>query len=186
MLKVKSTFLSIWSVLDPIYYSLTRLVCVDHKTNKNIFRVRLMRYRGSKVILADGTIIQKNDILLKIHLHNIILIKDLMPISSGIIRGRIIYRRVEQSMPGLSKFIMNHPKYRQIKGIIGITALNRGCQELGFETFSIQNDLYKVYKWLTLLPIHILTTSHPIRKVKKHMPTYLFMSKPDLLKKYGS
>lgn len=184
MIKVKSTFLAIWSIIDPIYYSFTRLVCVDRKTNKNVFRVRLMRYRGKDITLSDGTVIQKNDILLKIHLHNIILLKDLMPISNGLIRGRAIYRRVEQSMPGLAEFIMDHPKYQQIKGIIGITTLNRGCQELGFEIFSIQNHLFKLYKWITLFPIHLLTAGNPLRKVKKHMPTYLLMSKPNLLKKY--
>jgi hypothetical protein len=186
MLKVKSTFLTIWSILDPIYYSFTRLVCIEHKANKNVFRVRLTRYRGPELVLSDGTVIKKNDILLKIHLHNIILLKDLMPISNNLIKGRRIYRLVEQSMPGLAEFIMNHPKYHQIKGIVGITTLNRGCKELGFEIFSIQNNVYKLYKWVTLLPLHLLTTAHPMKKSNKHVPTYLMMSKPSLLHKYGA
>jgi hypothetical protein len=186
MLKMKSTLLSLWNVLDPIYYSFTRLTYVEEKKQKNAFRVRLTRYKGAETLLSDGTIIQKNDLLLKIHLHNCTLLKELAPTMNELIKTRTIYRTVEKSMPGLAAYIINHPEFHQIKGIVGITMLNRGCKELGFETFPISSKFYKFYKLLTLFPIYLLSVARPFKGLKKHAPIYLFMSKSKLLKLYSS
>lgn len=63
-MKVKSYVLSIWDIIDPIYYSFTRLTYVNTDPKKNIFRVRLLRYRGTDLTLADGTCLQRGDLLL--------------------------------------------------------------------------------------------------------------------------
>lgn len=184
-MKVKAYVLSIWSMIDPIYYLFTRLHYVDTDPNRNIFRVRLMRYRGADVALSDGTCLQKGDLLLKIHLHNAVLLKELLPIINDVKKGKHIYRVIEKSLPGVASYIKKHPNYEQIKAIIGITTLNKGCRLLGFETCTISNLGYRMLKWFTIMPIYLLSVSQPIKTFKKQSPKYVLMSKETLLSKYS-
>jgi hypothetical protein len=179
--------LSVWNLLDPLYYSLTRLTYLDGGCGKtdNIFRVRLTSYKGREVTLADGTRIRKNDLLVKIHFYNVALLKKLLPINSDLKKGKLIYTSVAASLPGLAEYVKRHPRSEEIKGVIGITHLNRGCSQLGFETVEIISRLYKCFKWCTLLPIYLLSVSEPLKTFKKNSPKYLFMAKSVLMEKYG-
>jgi hypothetical protein len=181
---MKSYILAAWNFIDPIYYNLTRLTCI-HKENpeKNILRVRLTRYKGRKVFLSDGTKINKNDILVKIHLHNVVLLNDLMHIKNDLSRGRFIFQSVRKSLPDLVFYIQKHHQADQIKGIIGITMLDKGVHRLGFEVVPISNIFYKWFKWTSFLPISILSKTNPSLK-KLSAPSYLFMSKESLFNKY--
>ncbi|MUK89089.1 hypothetical protein GMD78_11960 [Ornithinibacillus sp. L9] len=178
---MKSYLLGVWNTIDPIYYTFTRLRYIpDEEQHNTIFRVRLTRYKGSDVVLQDGTIIHKNDILLKIHLHNVRIISDLQPVKSEVKRAVFIYHMVKRSLPRLAHYLQHHPKNEDIKGVIGITTLHRGVNRLGFEVFSIKNNYYRRYKKLTFTPINLMANA------KNGEPVYLFMSKKDLISKYTS
>ncbi|WP_242281019.1 hypothetical protein [Bacillus cereus group sp. BfR-BA-01347] len=186
---MKSYVLLVWNFIDPIYYKFTRLTYIHNETHKeNILRVRLTRYKGKHVILSDGTQINKNDILVKIHLHNVRLINEMKSVKNDIAKGRFIYQHVKKSLPSLGSYIQNHPKADEIKGIIGITMLNRGADRLGFEFVAISNPFYKWFKWLAFLPICLLFNNDSIVKMMKSnissSPKYLFMSKESLLEIY--
>ncbi|EJR11808.1 YkoP family protein [Bacillus cereus] len=186
---MKSYVLLVWNFIDPIYYKFTRLTYIHNETHKeNILRVRLTRYKGKHVILSDGTQINKNDILVKIHLHNVRLINEMKSVKNDIAKGRFIYQHVKKSLPSLGSYIQNHPKADEIKGIIGITMLNRGADRLGFEFVAISNPFYKWFKWLAFLPICLLFNNDSIVKMMKNnissSPKYLFMSKESLLEIY--
>ncbi len=94
----------------------------------------------------------------------------------------------KKSLPDLALYIQNHPKADKIKGIIGITMLNRGADRLGFEFVSISNPLYKWFKWIAFIPICLLSGNNSIIKMIKNnissSPQYLFMSKESLLERY--
>ncbi|MFW5437351.1 YkoP family protein [Paenibacillus apiarius] len=183
-MKIKMYLLSIWNILDPIYYSLSRLTYIDRAT-PNIFRVRLLCYKGRDITLTDGTCIKNNDLLVKIHLYNVRLLKEILPLNNPVKKGRIISRSVEQSLPGVCRYIQMHPKSNEIKGIIGVTMLHRGCRQLGFDVANIHNPLYRAFKWITLMPIHFLSVSKPVKTLRKQKPKYLVMSAEMLAKKYG-
>ncbi|MFT4414098.1 YkoP family protein [Fredinandcohnia humi] len=182
--KMRSYVITIWTILDPIYYFFTRLTYIDDESNKNIFRVRLTRYKGKSCVLSDGTTIKKNDMLVKIHLHNVILLKELIGHQGETIKARIIYNQVKNSLPSLAKYLHNHPEQSYIKGIIGITALNKGCRRLGFETHSISNKYYLLFKQVVFMPMYCLAVSNVSLKSLRRPPMYLFMSKNRLLDLY--
>jgi hypothetical protein len=183
---MRSWFLSIWYLLDPIYFSFTRLAYVKDEREQNlIFRVRDTIYRGREIILSDGTVIQKNDRLLKIHLHNAKLLKDLHPITCEVARGRYIFQSVLASLPALAAFVEGHPHKEDLKGIIGITTLHRGCRRLGFETHEIKSRYYQLYKKITfILIIFLSTSSFSKQSIQKQQPKYLFMSTEGLYSRY--
>jgi hypothetical protein len=139
---MKTCFLSIWRVIDPIYFFFSRLTLIDDE-QKCVFRVRLTKYKGHHVVLSDGTHIRKNDVLVKIHLHNIKLVRELQSIESAVRKGIIIYQKVYQSMPMLLEYINNHKKSEKIKGIIGITMLDKGVERLGFDVVTPVNPFYR-------------------------------------------
>lgn len=176
----------IWKIWDPIYYSFTRLQYIEPAGNKKtVFRVRLTKYKGKEVILSDGTRIRKNDVLLKIHLHNVRLLSEILNVKHELNKGRCIYKMVLYSMPVLADYIKNHPEEQKIKGIIGITMINKGVRHLGFECFFPENIFYLWLKKVSQLPIFFLSTSTMnVQNFKKHNPVYLMMSKEHLIKKY--
>ncbi|WP_409306020.1 YkoP family protein [Peribacillus sp. SCS-155] len=178
-------FLSLWYVLDPFYYLFTRLTYlpdIDETKTRNVFRVRLTSYKGRDITLSDGTRIAKNDILVKIHLHNARLLKDLKQIKSDVKKAKLIYRAVEESLPGIHHYIENHEKAGQIKAIIGITSLYKACGRLGFEVVEISNPIYRRFKWITFMPIILLSSNKKRMQHFMHstIPRYLFISKTRL------
>lgn len=178
---MRSYLLSAWNLIDPLYYTFTRLQYVlDNNNRKTLLRVRLTRYKGSEVVLNDGTVIHKNDLLIKIHLHNVRMIKELSTVKSDIKRAVFIYHMVKGALPRLSYYIRHHHKSNEIKGIIGITTLYNGATRLGFDVVPIKNDYYCVYKKITFLPINLFSG-----KKRKEDPVYLFMSKDGLLTKHS-
>jgi hypothetical protein len=183
-MNVRTYALSLWELLDPIYYYLTRLKYLEEK-RKCILRVRMTIYKGREVLLSDGTKIQKNDKLLKIHLHNVKLLKEMKEIKNDTRRALYVYNRVKESLPFLAMYISNHKDADELKGIVGITMLRKSSRRLGFETFVIKNKWYRNLKRTTAIPIHLLSVNTTFRETLKHStPEYLFMSKEQLIKKY--
>ncbi len=183
---VRSVLLSIWKCLDLIYFSLNRLQYLSpDRKGKGVFRVRLTRYKGKDVELSDGIMICKNDLLLKIHLHNVRLLQDFSYIKNELSKGRGVFRQVMDSMPLLAVFIHNHPEEARIKGIIGITLINKGFRPLGFECVQPDNKLYSWFKKTSQIPIYLLSCSKvSVENIKKLHPVYLIMSKEKLMEKY--
>lgn len=181
---VRTCLLSFWTVLDPIYYMFTRLTYIrDREKNPNIFRVRLTRYKGRPIQLSDGTVINKNDILVKIHLHNIRLLNEMKMLGSDLKKTRLIYNHVKNGLPDLAAYISSHPRNGQIKGLIGITMLHKGCQRLGFETHEICNPVYRNFKHIVFLPMYLLSAHSISLSAINRPPKYLFMSKEQIIKK---
>jgi hypothetical protein len=103
---MRNYLLSFWNIHDP---------------------VRLTKYKGKDVLLSDGTLIKKNDKLVKIHLHNVRLLSELKSVPCSVKKGRVIFRKIHMSMPLLSEYIHNHKQRNEIKGAIGITMLYKGA-----------------------------------------------------------
>ncbi|MRX73291.1 hypothetical protein GJU40_14175 [Bacillus lacus] len=178
--------ISLWNFIDPVYYFFSSLICLSGGDGEgSVFRVRLTRYKGVPVTLSDGTSIKRGDMLLKIHLHNVRLLTQSLHLQSDIRRGRTIYKSVRNSMPQLSKFLLEHEKAEEIKGIIGITMIKKGYEQLGFECQKPRSFLYKVFKKTTQFPIYFLSSpGADLSGIYKQVPVYLLMSKEKLISLY--
>ncbi|ADU94224.1 YkoP family protein [Geobacillus sp. Y412MC52] len=183
--KAMQWLLSAWGGIDPIYYACSRLEYAGEAADgrRSIFRVRPLQYKGETIRLSDGTTIAANDWLLKIHLHNVRLLRELMQYRSDIQKGRYIFEQVKTGLPYVAYHLYHHEQSARIKGIIGITMLNKGCERLGFETVDIANPLYRWFKTASLLPLMAVAKSRvsPLSRP----PKYLLMSKGKLFSLYG-
>lgn len=185
-ISIRKYCLAAWNFIDPMYFQFTRLEHVEKSCGKRgILRVRLTRYKGGNVTLPDGTAIQKNDLLVKIHLHNVKLLQEMQWCNSEIRRALLIYKEIQESLPSVIHYIQKQEKSGQIKGVIGITMLYKGCQKLGFKPYPISNPFYKTFKKVSLLPIYFLSSTASTSKGIPS-PMYLFMSKDTLYNRYGS
>lgn len=176
--------LPLWKFVDRIYYQCNRLQLID-MDKENIFRVRLTTYKGYPLETSDGEMLLPGDKLLKIHLYNYHLMKEMAGIESDVRRALYVYERVEKSLPGLAAYLRQHLHEEQIKGIIGVSLLNRGVKKLGFDTFEIKSGWYRVWKESYLKPMYYLChrQAAPYQK-NKLAPTYLVMSKNRLYRSY--
>ncbi|WP_229672418.1 YkoP family protein [Pullulanibacillus camelliae] len=183
MSKIRSYFLFIWKLLDPLYYRFSRLSYIEKGShNKGVFRVRLIRYKGQPIHLKDGTLIRKNDILLKIHLHNVRLLKEMYTLESDLRKGLYLYNNIKNALPKLAEFVSSHKKSEKIKAIIGVTMLHQGSERLGFEIHPILNQHYLRFKQIAQFPIYLLSrTPMTHRRKGKPQPKYLFMTKEVLI-----
>jgi hypothetical protein len=183
---LNALLLSCWRLFDELYFNCTRLQYIDEQKN-NIFRVRVMKYRGNAIRLADGTIVGNHDLLLKIHLYNFLLMKEMIGINSEIKKAMFVYNRTRDSLPMLAGYLSRHPDMQNIKGIIGITLLNRGVRRLGFEVHHIQNPVYRAIKQAYMIPMLLMMCpermNHGIHQGKMQ-PKLLIMSKNALFKRY--
>ncbi|WP_274361792.1 YkoP family protein [Paenibacillus thermotolerans] len=185
-MNAKTLVLAIWNLIDPIYFRCSRLQNVgDSGTVRNILRVRLSTYRGKNITLSDGTDINRGDILVKIHLHNVELLRNMLYINNEVVKGKLIYRRMEASLPKLAEYVINHPKADRIKAVMGISMLGKGSQFLGFETHPLTSHYYKVLKWLMQFALYALFVSQPYKSFRRQSIRYLMMSKRTLLERYS-
>ncbi|MEH7125787.1 hypothetical protein V7127_21485 [Bacillus sp. JJ1773] len=178
--------LSIWNWFDPIYYFFSRLTLLPCEGAKsNIFRIRITKYKGRNVVLSDGTRINKNDTLVKIHLHNAKLLIELKDIKSDLKKAKFMYQYVQKSLPEVENYIRECRQAYMVKGIVGITMLNKGCERLGFEVVDIYSPIYKWFKWFAFLPIELLSNKQTTwESLKNQKPNYLFMSTNKLSEMY--
>lgn len=182
-MNIVSNFLTLWEVIDPIYYQLTRLQYVTNdKGQRKMMRVRFTKYKGKELILSDGTVIHKNDLLIKIHLHNVKLLKKLRTYDNDIRRALYTFKIVQDSLPYIADYLQAQRNCNQIKGLIGITTISKGSEKLGFEVFTLKSRCYKWFKQLALLPIYYLSVKEKNREMPE--PVYLVMTKECLIKKY--
>ncbi|WP_084780338.1 YkoP family protein [Bacillus massilinigeriensis] len=185
-MSIRPFIISLWNLFDPIYFIFTRLHYIPSNSDiPCIFRVRTTRYRGADIILSDGTSIKKNDLLLKIHLHNSRILKESLIIRHSLKKGRVVYKMVLHSMPILAEYIEKHPKRQLIKGIIGVTTINKGVKSLGFDLVFPKSKLYQLLKRIMQFPIYALSaTTFSLEQIKKNKPVYLLMSVDKLCQKY--
>lgn len=135
-------------------------------------------------MLSDGTCIKKNDLLIKIHLHNIRLLKEMMGMDDQFLKAFYVYKKVRESMPDLSLYLSQHPQYDHIKGIIGITMLDKGYKRLGFEAVPVSSKAYLLLKGISQYPIYFLFNPTSLNR-KQIFPHYLFMSKEMIRNRYS-
>ncbi|NNV05869.1 hypothetical protein [Geobacillus sp. C56-T2] len=183
--KAVQSLVALWRMLDPIYYACSRLeyAMEGNGGRRSIFRVRPLKYKGETIYLSDGTTIRNDDWLLKIHLHNVRLMCELLRYDSDMKRGRYLFEQVKAGLPHVAHHLYHHEQSSRIKGIIGVTMLNKGCERLGFDTVDIGNSFYRWFKMASHWPIMTLAQRRLVPLVRP--PKYLVMSKEKLFSLYG-
>ncbi|WP_134698861.1 hypothetical protein [Ammoniphilus sp. YIM 78166] len=180
----QTMILPLWGLVDQIYYQFNRLQLIDIE-DQNVFRVRLSTYRGAPLVLDSGDVIRSGDLLLKIHLYNYQLMKQMCHLESDIRRALYVYEAVEHSLPGLARYLSEHPRSNEIKAVLGVTVLNRGIKRLGFQSFELDNSLYRAWKKAYMIPMYCLCHGQwSLPSLQKLEPKFVVMGRTQLLQRF--
>lgn len=183
---MNTTLLNLWRLWDIVYYHSSRLQYVDKKNN--LFRIVFLPYWGEQLVTKNGDVISKNDLVLKLHLHNYRLAELIYKKKGVKALGIVLLREVRQSMPGLAHYVAAHPHSDRIVGVVGTSFLHRGVEHLGFTCSDpIDSTIYrikKIYlKWM-------LQFMHPEGKKRitaakdNLLIKRIFISRRELLEQY--
>jgi hypothetical protein len=181
--------LTAWRFWDSIYYQFTRLQYVD-KESGNIFRIVVLQYEGSPIQTSDGVEIRTGDMIARLHIHNCRLAHLLRGIDNENRMVMIVLREIKRSLPRLAQVIVYHPKFHEIKGLIGTTMLHRGARPMGFDVADMEAGMYQRFKTVFLKTM--LTLFHPegmkrLKRKPEHLvPKKVFISVDELLRRYGN
>jgi len=185
---MNSSLLLLWGVWDNVYQRCTRLQYIEK--GANIFRVVPLRYRGETLATADNQIINRGDLIVKIHIHNYYFATLCKGVKDELRLALLLRRHITQSLPELAHYLETMENRENIKGIVGTTMLHKGVQPLGFSISDVPMDWFFRYKrWYLRLLLRII---HPDGKRRlqswdHEMPLKrVYMSKETLLARYGA
>lgn len=173
-----------------IDHLIRRLIGVHPIEGKDGFLyARIIRYHGPTISLENGEQIVKGDRLLEIHLNNDILFKVGIQ-SQNTMRWMVqLIRALEDFLPVVAKILAKQPKYKEIKGLYGISLVNRGIKPFGFEVFDLSDGwftfLTRSYLRLFMFLIHPHGRERLATKTDLLIPKVIVMSRAVLLERYG-
>ncbi len=148
-----------------------------------ILRLGLIRHRGRRVVLDDGTTIEPGDLVGELHMDNH-RAAELHQEGKGGIRLR---REVFRLLPALARDLVSHPDYQAVKAVCGASLFWEGAARVGFE-----DRPFPAFTrwWLTWWERFLLARYHPAgrQRLEEGQRTELrqaWMSRRVLLDRYG-
>lgn len=184
---VKVIFLQIWGAWDWIYYRFNRMQYVSKK--HNIFRIVRKTYKGPPLQTKTGEWITAGDDIIKIHLHNYALAKEVLNRRSDLALALYLKNYIQRSLIGLNTHISELPERNNIKAIMGTSMLNRGAERFGFSVHEVNNSLYFWFKGYLYKFIYLVVHPFGYHYLQKHggrlKSKHLVMSINELIELYS-
>lgn len=94
-----------------------------------IFRLGLVRHRGARIVLRDGTVVEPGDLVGELHMDNR-RAASLHTEGKGGLRFR---REVFRLLPALADDLQTRPEYREVHAICGASLFWAEAERAGFE-----------------------------------------------------
>ncbi|CCQ93694.1 Polysaccharide deacetylase [[Clostridium] ultunense Esp] len=155
----------------------------------DFFYVRVIHYHGQRIGMEDGETIEKGDLILEIHLNNELLFKLGLRSRSRMQLVIQLIREVEKSLPVIAELLETHPKYRLVKGLYGISLVNRGVKPFGFSVLDLPkgllSHLIRYYLRFLMFAVHPRGGERLKTKTDLLVPKIMVMSRKEILKRYG-
>lgn len=172
-----------WEKLFHVFFRVQTL-----QGQSDFIGLRMTKYSGQTMNLSDGEQLRRGDEVAELHLNNELLYRYGRTSRSSLHLAIRLIREMDNAMPAVARFLLNHPDYAHVKGLYGITMINRGVSQFGFTVTSLPKG---VFSWLTKIYLRILLSIiHPegrqrIRnKTELLVPKVIAISRKELLRRY--
>ncbi len=170
-----------WKRWESFMHGLLHLEYVCTRDDeRTLFRIRKRRYYGKPVLLADGQYLRRGEPIVELHLNNDLFTQVVQQAKSSVHLATTLIRMVRRSLPELSRYLLDHPRYHHIKAIYGITIIYRGADPFGFTVAPMPKRLWN--RFLTFYLRLYLSVMHPegrkrlIKQRDKLIPKRVMMS----------
>lgn len=182
----KKIMLILWIKWERLFNRLFYIQPIDK--NQPFLNVRVRTYWGKTIQLLDGEKIKRGDRVLELHLNNEMLFKMGINSRSSIHLAIQMIRTTEQLLPKTLLFILNHPKYEEIKGLYGVSMIHRGTKQFGFTVIDLPRGLFffltKIYLRLLLLVVHPQGKQRLQTKGELLVPKMIAISTKEFMRRY--
>ncbi|BBH21432.1 hypothetical protein Back11_27770 [Paenibacillus baekrokdamisoli] len=183
---MKRIVISCWMGWERIFHWLFRL---QPGGLDSIFHVRVVPYRGKPLKLLDGRTIEDKDDIIELHLDNKKLFK-MMSESRSMMHVAIkLIREVERAMPKLAALVASQKKFEHVRGLYGISMINRGAEQFGFSVLDLPPGLFdkmtRIYLKLLLQVMHPSGKQRVKEQGSRLSPRIIAMSMEEFWHRYG-
>ena len=176
----------LWRVYDAAYGWFHGLEDLPTE-RETILRIGVARYRGRRITLRDGTVVQAGDMIGTIHFHNeaVAALHDGKP--DAVRSGILILRGYERSLRALARLSEDHPRYQNIKALTATTIFHQGVENFGFEIYPPRSGpagwIVSAYQRFLLARFHPLGRQRERRK--KLEARTVWVSTKEIRRRYG-
>lgn len=182
---LKRTAVALWLGWERVFQVLFRVRPVKGDA---IFHYRVRKYQGETLQLSDGEEIRKGDEVVELHLDNEKLFQTLSSSGSVIRMAIYVVREVGRAMPKLASELAGRPELDHVKGLYGISMINRGSQSFGFSTIDLPPGMFsrftRIYLSLLLRVLHPGGGQRVRDKKETLVPRIIAMSMTEFRRRY--
>ncbi|GGG19718.1 polysaccharide deacetylase family protein [Paenibacillus abyssi] len=184
---MKRALVSAWLGWERLFHYLFRLEAVDH--GEGIFHFRIRPYRGKTLELKDGHKIGNNDKVIELHFDNKKLFQIMRRSKSLMQMAIYVIREVERALPKLARQISGRQEFNDVRGLYGISMINRGSESFGFNVLELPEGLFsKMTRFYLKILIRVLHPSGNKRVSSKQatlVPRIVAMSMEEFHSRYA-
>lgn len=183
----KALLITLWLQWEKLFQWVFRVKEIDN--HDELLSLRVKNYRGKPIQLKDGNVLKRGDRVAELHLNNEKLFAISTHIRTPVQLAVQLIHGVDKEMPKIAGLLQHHPTYQHVKGLYGVSLINRGTKKFGFSVVDLPKGPFFIFSRMYLrLLLYILHPEGKKRlKTKKELlvPKTIAISKADLLKRYG-
>jgi peptidoglycan/xylan/chitin deacetylase (PgdA/CDA1 family) len=127
----KRALLRGWMIWERFFIKLFHIVPVD--PDNTFLQIRIREYTDNEPLsLEDGERFVKGDRIVELHLNNDQLAQMGRTSRNSTHLAIQMIRNIRDLLPMISNMLKTDPAYQDVKGLYGVTLINRGPEQLGF------------------------------------------------------
>ncbi|WEG11487.1 hypothetical protein PU629_15165 [Pullulanibacillus sp. KACC 23026] len=137
-LTYKKWFLPLWLGYEHIFQKLFHLKTIDEENP--FFHYRVRPFKGRPIQMTNGDQLRKGDLVFELHFDNDRLYQ-LGSESQSYVQLAIKLIRLAQKQLPLVDDLLKQPEFKEVKAVYGISMINRGVKQMGFQVVDMTKGL---------------------------------------------
>ncbi|MDR0266829.1 polysaccharide deacetylase family protein [Paenibacillus sp.] len=183
----KLIVVKLWLLWESVFRKMFRIKTVNPLDPMLHYRVR--KYSGQSIELENGTMLQKGDKIVELHLDNEKLFRFGIRSRSTVHLAIQMIRSMEKEFPTLAQQIIENPAARDAKALYGVTMVNRGPEKFGFQIIDLKEGLFltssRIYLKFLLSVIHPSGQSRLKDHAQQLVPKMILMPMGYFIERYA-